>query len=98
MWARVSTFRGSPDKVDEGDAYARENIVPRLRETDGFRGLYSLTDRTSGDTVAITLWASEAALLASEEDANQMRDDGATRAQADIAKVERFEVTIAETV
>ena len=42
MYARVSTYQGPPDQIDEGVRYAQENIVPRVGEIDGFEEVYFL--------------------------------------------------------
>ena len=96
MFARVSTYRGDPGQIDGGLNYARENIVPRVQQVDGFEGVYYLVDRESGKALSITLWESEEALRASEEEANQLRSESADSASATIESVERYEVGISE--
>ena len=75
MFASVSTYQGPPDQIDEGVRYAQENIVPTLQEVEGFEGVYLLVDRQSGKVLTITLWESEEAMLASEEEADQLRSE-----------------------
>jgi hypothetical protein len=41
--ARVSTFEGSPDQVDELTRYANERVLAALRDLEGFNG--ALADR-----------------------------------------------------
>ena len=83
MYARLSTYQGSPNsedaQVEEGLRYAREEVLPRARQMDGFRGVISLLDRRSGKSLSVTLWASEEAMRASEEEANRLRNASATR-------------------
>jgi heme-degrading monooxygenase HmoA len=98
MWARVSTYEGPPDGIDDAVDYANREVVPQLRQADGFRGLYALADRTSGRSMSITLWDSEEALNTSEEAANRMRQDSTDAARGQIANVERFEVTMRELI
>ncbi len=74
MHARVSIFEGSPDELDEGLRQAREQVLPRARQMDGFKGLIALGDRQSGKTLGITLWESEEAMRASEEAANRLSE------------------------
>ena len=62
MWARVSTYEGSPDVIDDATTYDTEKIMPQVRQLDGFRGIYALADRDTGRTMSITLWADEDAL------------------------------------
>lgn len=96
MHARVSTFQGSPGGLDASAQNVREQVLPAVRQIDGFRGLIALADRQSGKGVSITLWESEEAVRASEEAANRLRTEGAGAGGDDIVSVERFEVTVFE--
>ena len=96
MLARVSTFEGAPEQVDELTRYAREQVLPALEELEGFSGILGLADRQSGKVLAVTLWESEQAMRASEESANQLRDESAETTSETTAGVERYEVTFAE--
>jgi heme-degrading monooxygenase HmoA len=94
MFARVSNYQGPPNQVDEGIRTAREQILPRAAELDGYKGAYFLVDRQSGRSVSITLWESEEAMRASEEAANQLRSESAQASGGEIVSVERYEVAI----
>ena len=94
MYARVSTYQGPPDQIDEGVRYAQENILPRVQEVDGFEGVYFLVDRQSGKALTITLWESEEALRGSEEEANRLRSESAEAGSQEVMGVERYEVAI----
>jgi len=100
MYARLSTYQGSPDsedaQVEEGLRYAREEVLPRARQMDGFRGVISLLDRQSGKSLSLTLWESEEAMRASEEEANQLRSASAEAGGETVQDVERYEVTLLE--
>jgi heme-degrading monooxygenase HmoA len=85
MFARVSNYQGPPNQVDEGIRTAREQILPRAAELDGYKGAYFLVDRQSGRSVSITLWESEEAMRASES---------AQASGGEIVSVERYEVAI----
>jgi hypothetical protein len=95
MHARVNTFEGSVDRVDEGIRDMQERIVPWTREVDGCKGAIALVDRESGKTIGITLWESQDKMLASESGAAELRS-----ASADVIgatpQVERYEVVIWE--
>jgi hypothetical protein len=92
----VSTFEGAPEQVDELTRYAGERVMPPLKELDGFIGALGLADRPSGKVLAVIFWENEQAMRASEEAANQLRDETAEAASETIAGVERYEVTFAE--
>ena len=96
MHARVSIFEGSPDEIDEGLRQAREQVLPRARQMDGFKGIIALGDRQSGKTLGITFWESEEAMRASEEAANRLREESAEAGGGTVAGVERYEVGLFE--
>ncbi len=98
MHARVSTFQGptNPEQIEEGLRYARENILPQARQMDGFKGVIGLLDRQSGKSLTVTLWESEQAMHASEEEANRLRRESTEATSETVAGVERYEVTFFE--
>lgn len=92
MYARISTLEGSPEQIDEGLDYVRENILPQIQQHEGFKGMIALADRETGKTLGLTFWESEDALRASEEAADKLREDSAEAMRDTIAAVERYEV------
>ncbi len=95
MFARVSTFTGTSDQVDEAVSQVRESVMPRLEQLDGYRGSYFLVDRENGKTLAVTFWESEEAMRASEEEANTLRSEAADALGTQMVGVERYEVAVA---
>lgn len=70
MFARVSTFQGSPDKetnVLSGPPPAE------IQARHGFKGVFSLQNSKTGKVMLITLWETEEDLLASAQVANRTR-------------------------
>lgn len=55
MYARVSQYRGRPDRVEEGIRHVSGTDISGM---EGFRGAYLLVDRQSGEAMTITLWDS----------------------------------------
>lgn len=96
MYARMSTLEGSPEHIDEGLRQVRENVLPQLKQQEGFEGMVALADRKTGKTLGITFWESEEALKASEEAADRLRKDSAEAMSDTIAGVERYEVGLFE--
>jgi heme-degrading monooxygenase HmoA len=96
----MSTFQGSPgqsdDEVEQQVRILSENIIPTARQMDGYKGVLSLGDRSTGKSISLTFWESEEAMRASEEDADKLRQQAADEVQEEIAGVERFEVYINE--
>jgi heme-degrading monooxygenase HmoA len=74
----------------------REEVLPRAKQVDGFKGMIALGDRHSGKTLGITFWESEEAMRASEEAANRLREESAEVGGDTIVSVERFEVGLFE--
>jgi heme-degrading monooxygenase HmoA len=97
MHARVSTIYGTTEQGEEGARSFREQILPALKGIDGSKGAMLLTDRTTGKTVAITLWEDEEAMQASEEAANALRRQAAEdNAAGEPPTVDRYEVVVWE--
>ena len=96
MFARVTTYEGPPDQMDEGINHSRQRILPAVRNVPGFSGILFLADRETGKALTITLWESEKALRDSEEEARRFRQESAEAAGETIAGIERYEVAILE--
>jgi heme-degrading monooxygenase HmoA len=92
MFARVATYQGPPELIDEGIRIGKKQILPQARQLDGFKGVYFLVERQSGKHLTITLWESEEAIRASEQAANRLCSEDAEAAGAMVQIVERFEV------
>ena len=72
----------------------RDQLLPWLRDSSGYRGLIRLADRVGGKTLVVTLWADEESLQASAEAGNRlteltMESVGATR-----LALEQYEATL----
>ena len=99
MFARVHTVETSPEQHDRGLEIVRDQILPWLRDSSGFRGLIRLADRAGGKTLVITLWADEETLQASAASSEQMGSltistTGATRLALEEYDVTFFDVEV----
>ncbi len=94
MNARVTYIDGEPDKVDDVIGQVESDVLPTLKDQDGFKGFTVLADRSSGRLIGISFWESEDALSASEEAIRQSRDEAAQTAGSAEPRVERYEVAI----
>jgi heme-degrading monooxygenase HmoA len=91
MYARTTTVRGDPRAVDDGIAFARSDVWPRLERMDGCVGMSMLADRGAGRCIVTAAWATEDAMRASADDVREVRRqlDEVLRAEAvDIAEWE----------
>lgn len=94
--ARLSTLEGPPEQIDAGTRAAIEDVFPRVRALDGFAGVISLGDRSTGTTKLITFWTSTETLDASTAAANALRRQAADAADGSIAGAEHLTVDIVE--
>ena len=93
MHARVTRINATADRLDEMTRQFEERTVPVLQGLDGFEGHILMGDRGSGLAMAVTYWASEDAMRASEDAVTPERERAAETAQATSGPVvERYEV------
>ena len=95
MFARVSTYTGTSDEIDEAIRQVRENTLPKLKQLDGYQGAYFLVDRQNGKSFSVTFWEGEEAMNTSEEAANSLRSEVADALGTQMVGVERYEVAVA---
>ncbi|WP_338674938.1 hypothetical protein V1460_19565 [Streptomyces sp. SCSIO 30461] len=92
MFARLSTYQGSPVPADGDLSATSEAVVRQVQDAHGFVGVYYLVDRSSGKAVSMTLWEDEQAMRDSEQRADRIREETARREGQRVLSVERFEV------
>ncbi len=96
MFARITKFEGSSERLDELRYAVVERTMPAVRRLDGFAGALVLADRQSGNVQVVVLWESEEAMSASEDSAYWFRTYSAEAAGEMITGVERYEVVFSE--
>ena len=74
MYARSTTVRADVDSLDDGIAYARDEVLPAIATMPGCVGLSMLVDREDGRCIVTTAWADEMSMRASAEGVRTMRD------------------------
>jgi heme-degrading monooxygenase HmoA len=74
MHVRITTVSGASN-IDRGIDVIREDVLPRVREQHGFRGLSVSGDRSTGVVNILSQWETEADLDASESVADKARID-----------------------
>jgi len=93
MVARLSTYDGPAEEIDRmRDSF--ERLTDELRGMDGFEDAFLLVDRDSGSAITLTLWDNQAAVEASAERAEQMRQEVASAASHEIKSVDNYEVRL----
>ena len=96
MYARVTEYEGSPERMEEGVRLFREEVIPWLRDATGFRGWIVLFDRPGEKALALTFWATEEAMTDSAKSGGDLRDEVAARLGNRMTKLSYYEVEVAE--
>jgi len=98
MVARVSTFKGTPEQLEEGVRIFTENVLPWLRDATGFRGWVALLDRPNERALGITFWATEEAADEGAASGGPLRDEIAQSVGALMQTIELWEVMYVDAV
>jgi heme-degrading monooxygenase HmoA len=96
VFARITTYEGRPEGLEEFRRAMVEHVMPALRRLPGFQGILFLADHESGKLLAVALWETEESMHASEESAYWFRAYGAETVNERITGVERYEVILSE--
>jgi heme-degrading monooxygenase HmoA len=60
MYARLVSGSIPSDKLEEAIQIWQENVLPSVRQQNGFRGVRLLVDRKNGRIASLGLWETEA--------------------------------------
>jgi hypothetical protein len=98
VFARLHALQTTQEQHDLGLEIVRDQLLPWLRDSSGFRGLIRLWNPDVAMTLVITLWADEESLLASAAAGNQLGEltaetVGTTRLALENYEVSLFDVT-----
>jgi hypothetical protein len=98
VFARVTTFQGSPERLEEGVRLYRESVIPWMQDTTGFRGFVVLLDRENGRSMGITFWTSEEAARDQATTGGALRDEIVTSIEATMKSLDVYEVAAVEAL
>jgi heme-degrading monooxygenase HmoA len=87
-------LKTTPEQHDRGLEIVRDQLLPYLRDSTGFRGMIRLADREGGQTLVITLWADAEALNASAEAAKSFSDLATAVSGADRDSIKNYEAEL----
>ena len=93
MYARSTTLRGDPGRVDEGMAVVRDEIIPAVQAMDGCVGVSLLSDPDAGTSIFTSAWDSEDTMRASARAAEPLRQRGAELLSA-TPEVREWEIAV----
>jgi heme-degrading monooxygenase HmoA len=77
MFARSTSFSGSPDAIDPGIAFVRDEAMPTITQLRGCVGMSFVVDRGSGRCIATSSWETLDDMRASDDQAAPLRARGA---------------------
>ncbi len=98
MFARMNTFAGSPDRLDDALRNVHEQVLPTLRQQDGFKGFMFLANYQSGELQLMAFWETVQAMRKSEVEAARLRAGVAEAGDQEIESVTRYDVVLSEWV
>lgn len=98
MHARMHTLGTTREQHDEGEKLVREEILPWLRESTGFRGMIRLATSDRTKVLLITLWADEDAARKSEEAGRKFAELTSSATGSKRVALEDYEVTFFDVV
>jgi len=67
MYAQILTIRPQEGKLAEIQELYREYLVPEIRNSPGYGGLYLIPRPERGEVMAVTFWQDAASCAAAEE-------------------------------
>lgn len=94
MFARVHVLETTPEQHDLGLEIVRDQLLPWLRDSSGFRGLIRLASREESKTIVITLWADQSSLDASADAGEKLSELTAETSGASRVALETYEVSL----
>ena len=94
MFARATTVRVDPTKVEQSIASFKERVAPIMRKAPGYAGIAMLVDRDAGEGVGVTYWDTVADLNAAEQIGLEGRRQTREAVGAEVVDVDRFEMVL----
>lgn len=98
MYARVTTFKIDPAKLDQGIANFKEKVVPMARTAPGYAGVALLLDRESGEGAGVTYWDTLTDMNTAEQVGQQARRQSSEATGAEVVDIDRFEMVLVNRV
>jgi hypothetical protein len=96
LFARIHTIETSREQYAVGLEIIRDEFLPWLRDSTGFRGLIGLVDEPHEKALVITLWADEKALDESADVGDRLSRMAMTVSGSERRSLESFQVTLFE--
>ena len=92
MYARTSTWTGTPEALENWVRHVTEKVGPMVAALPDNGGAYFFVDRAGARAFTLTLWKSEGAALKSDETADKSRESTVAATGVELLERGRFEV------
>ena len=92
MFARTSTWSGSPEELQKWADHAASTVKGFVEGLPGNAGVMFLIDRDSSTALTLTLWDSQAAATATDKFAEQSRASTVAATGAELVAHGSYEV------
>ena len=92
MFARTSTWSGSPEALQLWSDHAASTVKGFVQGLPGNAGVVFLIDRAGGTALTLTLWETESAAAATDPFAEQSRATTVAATGAQLVAQGRYEV------
>lgn len=92
MFARMSTWSGSPEALQKWDDHAASTVRSFVEGLPGNAGVTFFIDRESGTAVTLTLWESQLSAEATDGFADQSRASTVAATGIELVGTGRYEV------
>lgn len=93
-WSRATETRTPVERMEENIGLFTSEVLPAIREIEGFNTVALMVNRREGRTVANVTYTSRAELDASRPRAARLRQESVTRLGAEVTGVMELEVAI----
>jgi heme-degrading monooxygenase HmoA len=94
LYARSTSIRGNPDDIGKGLTYLREEVLPRISQSEGCVGLSVLADHDGGRCIVATAWADEQAMRATTQEDRTVQERLVQTLGGHSADVHQWEIAI----
>lgn len=92
MFARTSTWSGSPEALQKWDDHAVSTVRSFVEGLPGNAGVMFFVDREGGTALTLTLWKTESSAEATDQFAEQSRASTVAATGIELVGTGRYEV------
>lgn len=96
MYVTVTRTKGAPGQPLEVATMTGEEMLPWLRDIDGFEGLLMLSNEAEATTLVLTFWKDREVAERHRAARTRFRDRVTAAAQVTIEEVVEYEVSFAD--